>query len=65
MKPRLERIVRRFESPELAEAATREDYQRLTPNERVALTLDLQRRYFETHGAPRRLSRVLTVLKRE
>lgn len=61
----MERIVQVYESPEAAEKATRRAYRAMTANERVALTVELQRRYYEQHDdAPRRLPRVLTVLER-
>jgi hypothetical protein len=60
----MERVLRKYSSPEAAEAAVREEYRRMSPNERVRLTVELQRQYFEAHGAPGRLSRVLTVLER-
>jgi hypothetical protein len=61
----MERILRKFESPEDAERATRQEYQRLTPDERVALTVRLQRAFYEADAnAPRRLPRLLTVLER-
>ena len=52
-----------FRDPEEAEAATFRAYRAMTPNERVALTVELQRRYYEDNDeAPRRLPRVLTLL---
>jgi hypothetical protein len=61
---RLHKVVSVFPTPEAAEAETRRQYRALSPNERVALTLDLQRRYYLDRGADRRLQRVLTVLER-
>ena len=52
-----------FSCPEDAEAATREAYRQLSGNERVALTVELQRRYYQQRDRPRRLQRVLTVLE--
>jgi hypothetical protein len=60
----MERLLQKYETPEAAQAATREAYRQMTPNERVSLTVRLQREFFESHDAPRRLSRVLTVLER-
>ena len=59
----MERVIVVFDSPEDAEKATRAAYQAMSPNERVALTVELQRRYYEAqHDAPRRLQRVLLCL---
>jgi hypothetical protein len=60
----LERVIRKFETPEEAEAAIREDYRRMTPNERVAVTVALQRAFYSSNDPPRRLSRLLTVVER-
>jgi hypothetical protein len=60
----MERTLQKFDTPEAAQAATLEAYRKMTPNERVRLTVLLQRRFFASHDAPRRLSRVLTVLER-
>jgi hypothetical protein len=61
----MERVVQKYETPEDAERATRDAYRALSPNERVALTVELQRRYYQfADDAPRRLQRVLTVLER-
>jgi hypothetical protein len=60
----MDRVLKVFNSPEEAERETRRQYRLLTPNERLALTVELQRRYYEQRDAPRRLSRVLTVLER-
>ena len=60
----MERVLTVFESPEAADREARRQYRLLTPNERLALTLELQRSYYEHSDAPRRLSRVLTVLER-
>jgi len=60
----VERILQKFETPEAAEAATREAYRKMTPNERVALTVRLQREFFRAHDPSRRLSRILTVFER-
>ena len=61
---RIERTVTIFSSPEDVEAETRRAYRQLSGNERVALTVDLQRRYYQDSDPPRRLQRVLTVLER-
>ena len=60
---RIERTITVFSSPEDAEAATRKAYQQLSGNERVALTVELQRRYYQQRDHPRRLERVLTVVE--
>jgi len=61
---KMERVVSVFASPDDAEADTRRRYRRMSPDERVAITVELQRRYYQ-HGDPqRRLQRVLTVLER-
>ncbi len=59
------RVLRIFASPEDADVETRRQYRLMTPDERVAVTVELQRRYYLQHGgAQRRLQRVLTVLER-
>jgi hypothetical protein len=60
----MDRVLTVFKSPEDAEHETRRQYRLLTPDERLALTVQLQRRYYEQSDAPGRLSRVLTVLER-
>ena len=60
----MERVLTVFNSPEEAERETRRQYRLLTPDQRLALTVELQRRYYEQSDTPRRLSRVLTVLER-
>jgi len=59
----MERIVRIFRSPEEAERQTRKEYAKMSPDERVALTVALQRRYYSSDDAPRRLPRVLTITR--
>jgi hypothetical protein len=61
---RIERTLAVFASPEEAEAATRQRYREMTPNERVSLTVELQRRYYQRRDSGGRLQRVLTVLDR-
>jgi hypothetical protein len=61
---KIERILAVFTSPEEAESATRQRYREMTPNARVALTVALQRRYYQRRGLDGRLQRVLTVLDR-
>jgi len=61
---KMERCLEIHDSPESAERATRRAYQQMTPDERVALTVDLMRRYYSASDTPRRLSRVLEVLER-
>ncbi len=61
---KIERTLEIFDSPEEAEAATRRQYREMTPNERVALTVALQRRYYQRREPDGRLQRVLTVLDR-
>jgi hypothetical protein len=60
----IERTLEGFRSPEEADAATRQRYRAMTPNERVALTVALQRRYHHRRDPDGRLQRVLTVLDR-
>lgn len=61
----VDKVLNVYASPEEAEKATRRAYWTMTGNERVALCIELQRRYYEqNHDAPRRLPRVLTVLER-
>lgn len=60
----IERTLARFDSPEEAEAATRRHYRAMTPNERVALTVELQRRYYQRRDPGGRLQRVFAVLDR-
>jgi hypothetical protein len=59
----MERTLRVFRTPEEAERETREAYAKMTPDERVALTVELQRRYYSSNDAPRRLPRVLTITR--
>jgi hypothetical protein len=61
---RIQRTLQVFATPADAEAETRRQYRQLTPNERVAVTVDLQRRYYQAGDPPRRLQRVLTVVER-
>jgi hypothetical protein len=61
---RIRRTLAVFRSPVEAEAETRRQYRLLTPDERVALTVELQRRYYQSGDAPRRLQRVFAVLER-
>jgi hypothetical protein len=61
---RIERTLAVFASPEEAEAATRRQYRKMTPNERVSLTVELQRRYYQRRDPGGRLQRILTVLDR-
>ncbi|MEO5819091.1 MAG: hypothetical protein ABIT71_01185 [Vicinamibacteraceae bacterium] len=61
---RIERTLAVFASPEEAEAATRRGYREMTPNERVSLTVELQRRYYQRRDPGGRLQRILTVLDR-
>lgn len=60
----MERVVRIFKTPEEAEASVRDDYAKMSPDERVALTVELMRRYYASDDAPRRLPRVLTITRR-
>lgn len=65
MEPRrIERTVTIFASPEDAEAETRRAYRQLSGNERVAITVELQRRYYQQRGGSQRLQRILTVIER-
>ena len=61
---KIERTLEIFDTPEEAEAATRRRYREMTPNERVALTVELQRQYYQRHHSDARLERVVTVLDR-
>ena len=61
---KIERTLEIFDSPEEAEAASRRQYREMSPNERVALTVALQRRYYQRRGLDGRLQRVLAVLDR-
>lgn len=61
---KIERTLEIFDSPEEAEAAAWRRYRAMTPNERVALTVALQRRYHQRRDPDGRLQRVLTVLDR-
>ena len=49
-KGKIERTLEIFDSPEEAEAASRRQYREMSPNERVALTVALQRRYHQRRG---------------
>ena len=61
---RIQRTLQVFTTPADAEAETRRQYRQLSPNERVAVTVDLQRRYYQASDPSRRLQRVLTVVER-
>lgn len=62
----MDKVLTIYSSPEEAQEATRAAYRAMTPDERVALTVELQRRYYENdHDAPRRLQRVLTIVERK
>jgi hypothetical protein len=61
---KIERTLTVFASPEQAELATRRSYRSMTPNERVSLTVELQRRYYRRRDPDERLQRILTVLDR-
>jgi hypothetical protein len=61
---RIERTLAIFASPEEAEAETRRQYREMTPNERVSLTVELQRRYYQRRHPAIRLEPVVTVLDR-
>ena len=52
MLPAVELTVTQFLSPEDAERATWQAYRDMTPNERVALTVRLQREYCSSNDAP-------------
>jgi hypothetical protein len=58
----VERVVRKFDTFEEAEAAEREYYRGLTPDERIAIMLDL---IFPegTDAASARLERVCRIIK--
>lgn len=58
----MERVVRKFETPEAAAEAVRDEYRSMTPNARVAVTVALQRAYFSSHDPPQRLPRLLRLL---
>jgi hypothetical protein len=58
----VELTLTKFSSPEEVEQATREAYRKMTPNERVALTVRLQREFYSRDDLPQQLERVLEVL---
>jgi hypothetical protein len=61
----MDRTLRVFRSAEEAAHAKREQYRAMTPDERVALTVQLQRYYYEQRAdTPRRLPRLLTFVER-
>lgn len=60
----VERVIRKFDSPEEAQAAAREEVRSMTPNDRVAVTVALQRAFYSSDDHPRRLPRLLAVLER-
>ena len=47
-----------------AQAAAREEVRSMTPNDRVAVTVALQRAFYRSDDHPRRLPRLLAVLER-
>jgi hypothetical protein len=60
----VERVVRVFKSFEEAEKADREFYDRLTPQQRVDLMLELMEQYrSQFYGASERLERVYRIVK--
>ncbi len=61
---KIERTLAIHASPEEAEAETRRAYREMTPNDRVAVTVELQRRYYQRRDPGGRLQRILTVLDR-
>ncbi len=58
----MERVVRKFESPEEAENADRAYYRSLTPEQRLEILFELVRRYREEHGCSERLERVYRIV---
>jgi len=60
----IKKVVRIFRSHAEAEAADREFYRSLTPEQRVDIQLELIRRYREEHGISERLERVARVFRR-
>ena len=60
----MDKVLTVYDSPQAAERETCRAYARLTGNERVALTFELQKRYHEHSDAPARYERILTVLER-
>jgi len=48
----MERLIRVFRTPEEAEAESRAAYARMSPDERVALTVELMRRYYAAMTLP-------------
>lgn len=56
---RIERTLAIFDSPEEAEAATRRLYRTMSPNERVSLTVELQRSYYQRRDPAARGERAI------
>ncbi len=57
----MEQVLQRFSSHEEAEQADRDGYRRLTPSQRLMMSLELHRMWLgEEEATEQRLARVLT-----
>ena len=57
----MEKILRKFTNPEDAERADREEYRRMTPEQRLTMSLQLRRIWLgDGDATEQRLARVLT-----
>ena len=59
----VERVVRKFDSHQEADAADRAYYRSLTPQQRLEILFELVRRYREEHGCSERLERVYRIVE--
>ena len=59
----MEPVTRKFDSHAQAEAADRDFYRSLTPEQRLEILFDLVARYREEHGCSERLERVYRIVE--
>ncbi len=60
----MEKVVRKFNSFEEAEAATVADHMRMTPDERIQIVLELQKMWYP-NATEQRLARVCRITQLE
>ena len=59
----MEPVIQQFDSHAAAEAADRDFYRSLTPEQRLEILFDLVARYREEHGCSDRLERVYRIVE--
>ena len=59
----MEPVIRKFDSHAQAEAADRDFYRSLTPEQRLEILFELVARYREEHGCSERLERVYRIVE--